>query len=654
MMWAWALIAGAWAADDCARALKGKPGQRQVALLVGVGDYAADGLDLTAPAADAARIRDLLVDDYGFPSPNVCVLVDAAATTAAVRTAFTSHLGTVVSGDTVVLYFAGRGARSTVDDAPTYLLHDSRTGGQSDLHQRDLHGLVADVYRRTNDLTVWVDASHEGGPHTEAGNGGAMAERWAEPAEVRPVATEAPEDLPDMVMLRAAQTGMPALERDGQGVFTTALLQALRHRSIGSWHQITHDVARWMAAMNSWQQPSSEGAVDRAATLMRGADALEPWTVARLRGNEVRLQGPPMLGWSRGAVVAVVDGDAVKAQIRLDGVSAGAAMGTVIGGSAKRVETGDPVRLEVPGEDLTAIGVSISPDVRLRSQIKQALYADPVLSQTVHVVERAADFALRPGPGGTIDIVGADGVRRNRLPGATAEDALALAHTMGLYARQASLLALSAEVPAAYPDDMFDVRIMPIASDKPDCARTPYVPTERALPFAQVPMCNAVRLEVTLREAPKQPLHLGVLYLSGNGTIFSWPRNGRRVILEEPGDTYDQVLGWVTPPLHTPDRVLVIGTHEPVRWSQLEEKVLADVVTASRGETGPDFFVSAVAGAKTRSAWASSADALPAWTASMVTVEIVADPELWSEQERDTTSTCTRLRKQRCAAPAAE
>lgn len=648
MMWALALMAGAWGAEDCGR-LKGRPGSRQVALLVGVSDYLVEidgSIDLEGPAADADRVKHLLVDHFGFPGSNVCLLQDERATLQAFRATWSRLFGKLAEGDTVVVYFAGHGSRNG-GGAPTYLLHDSRTGDVPDLHEAELARMIASVYEQTPDINLWIDASHGPGPH-RADVGTGHRERWVPSAgaaskQAAPEAPEAPE-MPQLVTLHAARDGMPALERDGKGIFTTALIQALRTRGKASWHQLQHDVSRWVAAQNSWQRTEATG--DLARSFGTRGVAVSPWTVSRVEGAEVRLKGPPMLGWSPGAVVAVTDGERVKAHVRLDGVSAGAAIGTAMQG-AKQIQPGDPVRLEVPGEDISAVEVRIDGDVTLGPQIRQALAAEPVLAQTVHIVDGSADFVLRPGPNGTVDIVGGDGVRRNRLPAYDAADAKGVAETLGLYARQASLLALSGEVPEAYPNDMFEVRVLP-ADQEGSCARTPYVPTEVATPFARIPMCNTVRLQVRLLEDPVQPLHVGVLYLANNGSIVTWPRNRERPTLAKAGDVFEQVLGWVTPPLYTPDRLLVFGTHEPVPWHTLEQKVIPDA-TRSRGSEGPGFFVAAVSGTRTRGMWAEQAEAPPAWTASMVTIEIVADPSLWSEEERDTTATCGQLRKQGCA-----
>ncbi|MEN0065586.1 MAG: caspase family protein [Myxococcota bacterium] len=632
--------------------LVGKAGQRRVALLVGVGEHLAevDGkpLRLSAASDDAMHMRAVLTETFGFPERNVCVLRDARATQARFLEALDRHFAGVSEGDSVVFYFAGYGSQ-TRGGEDTYVLHDSRTGDARDVATAEVERRLVQVYGRTTDLTVLIDASHAGGPREGRPHEG--SERWLPPAKGGK-ATGIPgpdvaEVMPKAVWLHAAPSGEPALERDGQGVFTASLLHALRERPRADWDQILHDTTRWTAALHSWQRPTGGGDLERAVwTPVSDGGS---WAVEQVDGPVVQFRGAVQPGFSAGALVSVPRGKEVTL-VRLNEVADGRATGAIVNAAAKSLTPGAKARLEVPGRDLTAVGVSFQGPVRwtreTQAALQKAVERNPVLAQTIRFVERGADYILRPGPSDTIDIVGADGVRRNRLsyPEPTVS-ATMVAETIGLFARQAALLALSGEVPAEYPDNMFELRIQPLA-EKAGCERSPYAPTGRAVPWAQVPMCNAVTLAIRWVEEPKRPLYLGVLYLSGNGDIETWPPRGRQVALTSQGEEHVQVLGWVTPPLHTPDRILVFGTHEPVDWARLEANSPADVVSRGIGEL--DFFIAAIAGTKTRGEFVRAGHSVPAWTASLVSVEVTADPERWSPDERDAQVTCQALRKAGC------
>ena len=661
MFWLWVLAIGfAWSASPCPSLggkakLSGKAGERRIALLVGVGDYAltieGDSVDLPGPGMDATRMRDLLRDDLGFPPQNLCLLTDEAATRAAVEQAWATHFEAVSGGDAVVFYFAGHGSRTSDGAHETILFHDSRVDSP-ELSLAELDQWLATLHDRTQNITLMLDTGHVGterrGPLEPE-----LGERWVPTAQASKATPPPPAlvrpTLPGVVRLAAAQHGLPALERNGRGIFTTALIQAIHQRVGPTWHQVAHDIVRWVAAMHSWQRPAFSGDLDRPVFRHVPGAVGGPWTVVAVKGDGVMLEGPVLPGWAAGAVVSLASGEDPKSKVRvrLEEVSATTAHGVVVG-ARRKVRPGDRARLEVPGHDLTSIRVRLEADVPRRDGILAALRGNSVLQRTVFVVDGAADFVLRRGPTeSVVDIVGADGVRRNRLPVYTSDQATQVARTVGLFARQAALLALSGEVPDAYPRDVFELRVLPMHG-KEGCARQPYEPTERALPWARVPMCNAVQLQVKLLERPVKPLFLGILYLSGNGALHAWvsPK-----IMSEPGDAYTQEMGWVTPPLNTPDRLIVFGTHRPVNWTKLQADVLADVSTL-RGEDESRFWVAALSGQSVRGSWMETEGGLPPWTASMVSIEVVADPSRWSMEERDATATCTRLRKAGCAANA--
>ena len=180
MMWFWAFVAAAFGGPDCvaldssAPALEGAAGSRKVAFIVGVGEYKAKpggkSMDLKGPPKDALRIREVLVERYGFPASNVCLLRDSEATRAQFIRGWREHLGRVSSGDTVVYYFAGHGSQTTDFDTgdetdgmdETILLHDSRHGEVPDLLDDELNTLIGEVYRKTENITILVDACNSG------------------------------------------------------------------------------------------------------------------------------------------------------------------------------------------------------------------------------------------------------------------------------------------------------------------------------------------------------------------------------------------------------------------------------------------------------------------------------------------------------------
>jgi len=661
----WVSGAPALASPDCAaldpapRPLVGVAGDRKIAYIVGIGKYAAkpdgESIDLIGPPNDARRIRDLLIERYGFPVDNICTLVDSEATRKSYVDGWRKHVGRASQGDIVVYYFAGHGSQTTDFDGPqdesdkldeTILLHDSRAT-VPDLLDDEFNALLAEAYRRTKNITVIVDACNSGSATRSAG----FAERRVDPlVRDRPLEDRIesadgdyrPGRFPEMVTVTAAQDGTSALERGGQGVFTNALLRSLDGKESATWSQLVAVVPRWIAAQRSFQQATFEGNLDREVFGKAVVDHSLSWQVHEVRGDRVEFRGPAMPGWSVGAVLDVFEDGTVRrrGRVRLDQAGNFQAQGVAFG-RVKGIAPGDYAVLDTPGEDAAQIRVQIADSVGSAGALRRAVRSDEVLAKTVRLVDGAADFVVRQAQGSMVEIVGSEGVVRNRMPLGDAEEALAIAYNLGLHARQASLIALSAEPNDVYPHDMLALRIAPDPSVDASCARERYAPSPVAVPYVKVPNCTPVGLEVTLAREPRSKLHLGILYLANDGTIEPWPQAGIAVVLTHKGDTYIETLGTVTPPLDAPDRILVFGSHEPVRWSNLKAAAI-DKVRGIRGEDLQSFVVSHVSGTR---GIADDAPATrdPAWTSSFLQVEVTS--EGWSAAERADPTICDRARR---------
>lgn len=195
------------------------------ALVIGIDDYAAIGARLEGAAADARRMRDHLVADWGLGPGQVTLLLDGAATSDSILDAVTAELtGGTEPGDLAVLYFAGMG--SVVAGGPrrepvrALLAHDadSPLGAIQEDLLADLLDLIPD--RR---VVVVIDASFEG-----AGPPAGELRRRSAPTEAEPGRWSWPFGQGQAVraVWNAAGQGQAAWEEAGQGVFTRAFLAA--------------------------------------------------------------------------------------------------------------------------------------------------------------------------------------------------------------------------------------------------------------------------------------------------------------------------------------------------------------------------------------------------------------------------------------------
>lgn len=111
--------------DRYQRALA-KPGNRKLALLIGINAYPAKALEATATAdltlkgclTDVALQRELLIHRFGFEPADILTLINQQATRAGIETAFREHLiQQAQPGDVVLVHFSGYGSLINLPEA---------------------------------------------------------------------------------------------------------------------------------------------------------------------------------------------------------------------------------------------------------------------------------------------------------------------------------------------------------------------------------------------------------------------------------------------------------------------------------------------------------------------------------------------------------
>ncbi|MEO0601142.1 MAG: caspase family protein [Myxococcota bacterium] len=592
------MIAASASARPCPKvvdaSLEGEPGSRKLALLVGVGNYAATlddrSVDLDAPPADVAAVQALLVDGYGFPAGNVCTLIDDEATLDAHAAAWSQHLGRAAPGDTVVYFFAGHGTQVDDGDGPTdeadgfdegLVFHDSFTDGRTELVDDALDAMIAEVYAKTSNITVILDACHSATASRAEGQGRTLFRPAGYP--VSPTDPVAP--MPEVIRIGAARDDEIAIERDGQGLFTGALVGALTARGGGSWARVVGDVVARLEASGTSQTPSFEGPLAKQVFgdgYALGADA-RTWRVTRVKGDTVTLRGAFQLGWAVGAQLVVRDeGGPPKAVVELTKVEPGAAWGRILDGT--KVRSGDLATLRAPATGAHRMPVALAAELPHRDALLATIENDPVLSATLEVEEgRTPRFRVGFAEGAAT-VTGLDGRVRNRYAAARPEDARKLAYALGLHARQALVYRLASQRGDVYAEtDMLEMRIVPHATmAHAACPVADYAPSVGNPGLAEVPLCLGVSLEVRLVRDPYAPLHLGVLKLAQDGSIDVLTGAGRGEVLATEGDVVTIPLGVVSPPVGVPEGFVAIASHDRVDWGPLAAEALPSLKGAPR------------------------------------------------------------------------
>jgi hypothetical protein len=644
----------------CAGPATAKDGRRALALLVGVGEYAAVDR-LVGPRNDVDAMRRLLVDQYGFPAENVCVLVDREATTAAFRAAFERALvARAQPGDLAVFMFAGHGSQVPDEngDEPdgwdeTLLLQDARTPGVADLVDDELNGMLERLYARTENVTVIVDACSSGTVTRGVAAGTARA-RFQPPAGAkapRPAGPTGgladpfvPATLSRAVVLTAAADGTSALEVDGHGVFTSALVQVLSEpaRDPLTWAAVARRVPG-LVKVSSLQQPYFQGDLDRQV-LGAGTRPRPPSWELKAVGPAVDLAGPPLPGMGVGAELRVFApglrpadyADPARAKGLLvvrsfTGLEARAAFTARPGAPAPR--PGDLALLVRPGDDALRLSVRIRPlvageggiDADTARRIRAAVEADDDARASVVLADGPGAFELSRA-GEALVLRGPEDHVRN-VYASVAE----IPRSLWQHARQRALLALRPEGGDDFvAEESLQMELVPAAARYQDaCGRRAAAEWVQAAPNSEqvVPLCAVWQLRVALRRSATRAVRVGGVILSSDGSTLAFPESGAALLLQ-PGE--ELVVPDVTralPPLDTIDTVRVFGTQEsnPVDWRVLTETARRRAALA--GARGPlqrllDRYVTV--GARGQGRVTAPVDETT-WTASSLTVRVEAN-----------------------------
>ena len=583
-------------------------GVRRLALVVGVGQYKNERVpDLIGPPNDAKRFYNLLTDanGYGFPRENVCLLLDEQATTAEFKRSFDKALvERARSQDVAVVFYAGHGSmrRDKNHDEPdemdeTLMLHDARSDGVRDLVDDEFHDMLKQLHAKTENITVVLDSCNSG--TATRGDAGTFVARFFEPADedlteaagaAEPAGDQGagwvPEALPGVVAFTAASDGTPALETNGRGIFTDAVIQVLAQAGDQplTYAQVARQVPPLVAA-SSYQIPYFHGDLNAPVFGNEGRTRPVAWEVAKV-GPPLELSGPPLPGIGEGAELRIYDGAVrgadtrdpgkAKATVIIDavtGLNATAHVSAARSG-APQPEAGDLAVLVRPADAYLGIKVRLRPadepggiPIERASQLSASIEANPETKMLVELTEGAGDFELSVDSNEALVLRGPE----NKIRNVYNEDGV-VADNLWQHARQLALLQLRGEGGADFTDnETLQVQLVP-ASRQTECADGIWEQSP-ANSEQVIPLCHAWNVKVTLSKDAPMPLLVGGVIFSTDGNSFGFPVDGRKVALKPGEDVVfnsgETFVG--KPPLDVQDHVMVFGTQEinPVQWHLL-------------------------------------------------------------------------------------
>lgn len=352
------------------------------AIIVGVIDYpnlqgGGRGSALKGCVLDALKFREFLIDTAGFPAEHVVCLTSPVTTLATggqtgpataqgVRDALAAVMkgSAVRSGDQVVLFYAGHGARldhrTAAGEVNHYYGFLPSDANMDDLDERSLildrefHAFIAAMAARGAGVTIIADTCHSGSSTRDVDDETARhveprtldEAAWQRLSAAHPAfaAGEAPAtrklgDFGDFVMLAACQDTETARELSPKlrastkpplphhGVLTYNLLDALRRipaDQIGKlrWDvlrdDITRSIARRAGKGEPLQKPSLEG---RTEKIVFGGDwqPFDPgFGVLRSSDGALMVDAGIVQGLEEGATIAIYPPDTADFEAAAD------------------------------------------------------------------------------------------------------------------------------------------------------------------------------------------------------------------------------------------------------------------------------------------------------------------------------------------------
>jgi hypothetical protein len=399
------------------------------------------------------------------------------------------------------------------------------------------------------------------------------------------------EAMPGLVVFSAATDGNAALEKNGRGIFTDALLRVMAE--VGEQPLTYAQVARQVPALvaaESPQLPYFHGNLSGAVFGNTTRNRPVAWEVMEV-GTPLKLGGPALPGIGKGAEFRIYDGavsgadtrdpDKAKATVvvtEMSGLNASAHISAARKDSPE-IMLGDLAVMVRPADSFVTLKVRIRParepgglpDDRAK-QVRDLVAQDQEAKMLVELTDAAGDFELSVGAENHLVMRGPENRVRN-----TYKTQSQVPRSLWQHARQRALLHLRGEGGSEFVDnETLMVKLIPAPAAKQNKCADGFWEQAESNSLQVIPLCHAWNVQVTLSSESAIPLLVGALILSTDGSIFALPRDDRKVRLQ-PGETYtfnakgETFRG--TPPLDVQDRVMVFGTNEknPVSWSLFTE-----------------------------------------------------------------------------------
>jgi hypothetical protein len=311
------------------------------ALIVGINTYADPTVTLHGAVNDAHAIRDRLalkpfnLPLVAFPS-GPCeaandlshILIESCATRAKILGTFDDLAAHSKPGDILLFYFAGHGSQTpAIGIARTKALQLTSTIVAADSRSKTADGVIDDIAGTT--LKKHIEAAEAAGIDVvtifDSCNSGSATRNLdtSLTRSIAPLPADVGHDDPDppqlfaasapgrQIHLAAAADGTVALERDGHGRFTQALIAAISEHPDATYGDILREIRALIAQTPANQIPQGEGDLATTSFLGRPGNRDARIFTATAAGQRVSFEGDGFLsGVTVGSTYALYDSEA--------------------------------------------------------------------------------------------------------------------------------------------------------------------------------------------------------------------------------------------------------------------------------------------------------------------------------------------------------
>ena len=135
------------------------------AIVIGISDYSGEENDLDYADDDALDMKTALITVYGYSESNIILLIDDDATRSNIASAINSLKESVGSGDEVVFFYSGHGARGKANDGDKELIDEAIVPYECTAESLIWDGELAQMFStfKTSRIIFIFDSCYAGG-----------------------------------------------------------------------------------------------------------------------------------------------------------------------------------------------------------------------------------------------------------------------------------------------------------------------------------------------------------------------------------------------------------------------------------------------------------------------------------------------------------